>query len=130
MPQAPRRSTISDGNSKRPSAVFRDTSMELFKKYCGVLPDSRLKIEVLKKLFIVDSTVISLFKNILKVAGRPRKDGNSKGGIKAHVMIHATELMPCLVRLTEGPYIVMAKGYTDYLQYSQCTDRGFILLQE
>jgi hypothetical protein len=34
-------------------------------------------MEVIKKLFIVDSTVISLFKDILKVAGRPRKDGKS-----------------------------------------------------
>lgn len=58
-------------------------------------------MEVIKKLFIVDSTVISLFKDILKVAGRPRKDGKSKGGIKAHVMIHAAELMPCLIRFTE-----------------------------
>lgn len=142
--QAPRRSTISDGNSKRPSAVFRDIYMELFKKYRHILPDSRLKIDVIKKLFIVDSTVISLFKDILKVAGRPRKDGKSKGGIKAHVMIHATELMPCLVRFTEGSrhdhtflrhinlpegsYIVMDKGYTDYLQYSQWTDRGIYFI--
>lgn len=140
MPSSPKRSTISDGNSKRPSEVFRDLYIGLFEKYRHVLPDSRLKMEVVKKLFIVDSTVISLFKDILKVAGRPRKDGRSKGGIKAHVMIHAAELMPCLVRFTEGSrhdhtflkhlnipegsYIVMDKGYTDYLQYAQWTDRG------
>jgi hypothetical protein len=97
-------------------------------------------MEVLKKLYIVDSTVISLFKDILKVAGRPRHDGKSKGGIKAHVMVHAAELMPCLVRLTqgsrhdqtflkhlqlpEGSFVVLDKGYTDYLQYSQWTDQG------
>lgn len=114
--------------------------MRLFKKYRHILPDSQLKMEVLKKLFIVDSTVISLFRDILKVAGRPRKDGKSKGGIKAHVMIHAAELMPCLVRLTkgsqhdhtflkhlqlpEGSYVVMDKGYTDYLQYAQWTQQG------
>lgn len=144
MPQAPRRSTISDGNSKRPSVVFKDIYMELFEKYRHILPDSRLKIEVIKKLYIVDSTVISLFKEILKVAGRPRKDGKSKGGIKAHVMIHAAELMPSLVQFTEGSrhdhtflkhinlpegsYIVMDKGYTDYLQYAQWTDRGIYFI--
>lgn len=101
-------------------------------------------MEVLKKLFIVDSTVISLFKDILKVAGRPRTDGKSKGGIKAHVMIHAAELMPCLVRLTkgsqhdhtflkhlqlpEGSYLVMDKGYTDYLQYAQWTQQGIFYI--
>lgn len=144
MPSSPKRSTISDGNSKRPSDVFKDLYMELFSKYRHVLPDSRLKMEVIKKLFIVDSTVISLFKDILKVAGRPRKDGRSKGGIKAHVMIQAAELMPCLVRFTEGSrhdhtflkhlnlaegsYIVMDKGYTDYLQYAQWTDRGIYFI--
>jgi hypothetical protein len=79
MPSSPKRSTISDGNSKRPSEVFKDIYMELFGKYRHILPDSRLKMEVIKKLFIVDSTVISLFKDILKVAGRPRKDGKTKG---------------------------------------------------
>jgi len=144
MPSSPKRATISDGNSKRPSGVFKDIYMGLFEKYRHILPDSRLKMEVIKKLFIVDSTVISLFKDILKVAGRPRKDGRSKGGIKAHVMIHAAELMPCLVRFTEGSrhdhtflkhlnvsegsYIVMDKGYTDYLQIAQWTDRGIYFI--
>jgi transposase len=101
-------------------------------------------MEVIKKLFIVDSTVISLFKDILKVAGRPRKDGKSKGGIKAHVIIHAAELMPCLLRFTEGSrhdhtflkhlnlpegsYLVMDKGYTDYYQYAQWTERGIFFI--
>lgn len=144
MPKAPRRSTISDGNSRRPSEVFKDLYQELFEKYRAILPDSRLKMEVIKKLFIVDSTVISLFKDILKVAGRPRKDGKSKGGIKAHVMIHAAELMPCLLRFTEGSrhdhtflkhlnlpegsYLVMDKGYTDYYQYAQWTERGIFFI--
>lgn len=138
--KAVRRSTLSDGNKKRPSVVFAQIYMDLFKTYRHSLPDSRLSMEVLKKLFIVDSTVISLFKDILQVAGRPRKDGRSKGGIKAHVMVHAAELMPCLVRLTkgsqhdhtflnhlqlsEGSYVVMDKGYTDYLQYAQWTSQG------
>lgn len=55
-------------------------------------------------------------------------------------MIQAAELMPCLIRSTEGvrynhpflkhlnvpegSYIVMDKGYTDYLQYAQWSNRG------
>ncbi len=89
---------------------------------------------VIKKLLNVDSTVISLFKDILKIAGRPRKERKSKGGIKAHVLIYVTEFMPCLIRFTERvrhnhtflktlnvpdcSYIVMQKGYTDYMQYA------------
>lgn len=140
LSSVPRRSTLSDSNRKRTSQVFADLYMGLFKQYRSVLPDSRLSMEVLNRLYIVDSTVISLFKDILKVAGRPRKDGKRKGGIKAHVMVHAAELMPCLVRLTkgsqhdhtflkhlhlpEGSYVVMDKGYTDYLQYAQWTTQG------
>jgi len=81
MKTPPRRSTISDGNSKRSSVVFRDIDMGLIEKHRHILPDSRLKMEVIKKLFIVDSTVLRLFKDILRVAGRPRKDGKSKGGV-------------------------------------------------
>jgi hypothetical protein len=140
----PRRSTLSDSNRNRSSQVFADLYMGLFRRYRHILPDSRLSMEVLKKLFIVDSTVISLFKDILKVAGRPRKDGKSKGGIKAHVMIHAAELMPCLVRLTkgsqhdhtflkhlqlpEGSYVVMDKGYTDYHQYANWNNQGIFYI--
>ena len=59
-------------------------------------------------------------------------------------MIHAAELMPCLVRFTEasrhdhtflkdlqlpeGSYLVMDKGYTDYHQYAQWTDRGIFFV--
>jgi hypothetical protein len=82
MPATPKRSTISDGNSKRPSEVFKDIYMGLFEKYRHVLADCLIKMEVIKKLFIVDYTVISLFKDILRVAGRPRKNGKSKGGLK------------------------------------------------
>lgn len=126
MPDSPKRSTISDDNSKRPSEVCKDIYMGLFETYRHVLSDCRIKMEVIKKLFIVDSTVISLFKDILRVAGRPRKYGKSKGGIKAYIILHAAELLPSLVRFTEdvrhestflkhlnvaeGFYIVMVKG--------------------
>lgn len=114
--------------------------MDLYRKWHHVLSDSRIELELFKQLYIVDSTVFSLFKDILKVAGRPRKDGRSKGGIKAHTLIQAVELMPCLVRFTaatthdhtflqhlnlpEGSYIVMDKGYVDYNQYQLWSNTG------
>jgi hypothetical protein len=144
MQSSPKRSTISDGNSKRTGEVFKDIYIELFGKYLQILPYSRSKMEVIKKLLIVDSTVISLSINILKVAGKPQKDGKSKGGIKVDVMVQAAELMPSLVRFSEGSrndhtflkhlnipdgsYVVMDKGYTDYLQYAQWTDRGIYFI--
>ncbi len=134
-----RRSTLSDSNKRRSSEVFREVYMDLYRKWHHVLSDSRIELELFKQLYIVDSTVFSLFKDILKVAGR-RKDGRSKGGIKAHTLVHAVELMPCLVRFTaatthdhtflqhinlpEGSYIVMDKGYVDYHQYQLWSNTG------
>lgn len=137
---APKRSTLSDGNKNRPSELFRDIYLHLFKRVQHVSSDSRIPKHIFKRLFLVDSTVFSLFKNILAVPGRPRKDGRSKGGIKAHTMVSASTMMPTLVRfsaatrhdhtflaelsLATGSYVVMDKGYTDYLQYLQWSQQG------
>lgn len=138
--KAPRRSTLSDGNKKRPSRIFGDIYSSLVQKFQFGYSDSRIPKHVFKRLYLIDSTVFSLFKNILSVAGRPRKDGRSKGGIKAHTMVKASEMMPTLVRFTAGSvhdqtflkelmlppdsYVVMDKGYNDYQQYLQWSRQG------
>ena len=146
---SPKRSTFSDANKKRKSNVFRVIYMNLYKQYSVFLSDSRLSKIDLKRLFIVDSTTISLFKAILKGAGRKAKDSSKqKGGIKAHTMINAYENVPCLVRysaaakhdhtflkeidLSKGSYITFDKAYTDYLQYKRFSDKGiwFVTLQK
>lgn len=59
-------------------------------------------------------------------------------------MIHAAELIPCMIRFTEGvrhdhtflkyhnvpegSYIVVDMGYTDCLQYAQWSDRGIYFI--
>ena len=86
---------------------------------------------------MIDSSTISLFKAILKEAGRNPINGKKKGGIKAHVMINALENMPMLVRysaaarhdknflerinLSEGSIMVFDKAYNDYSQYARFT---------
>ena len=107
-----RRSTLSDSNKRRSSEVFREIYMDLYRKWHHVLSDSRIELELFKQLYIVDSTVFSLFKDILKVAGRPRRDGRSKGGIKAHTLVHAIELMPCLVRFTARAQHTITLSYS------------------
>lgn len=149
MDYSPRRSTLSDANKNRDSSVFQAIYMNLYKNYAGFLSDSRLSKIDLKRLFIVDSTTISLFKAILKGAGRKPKDpGKQKGGIKAHTMINAYENVPCLIRysaaakhdhtflkeinLPKGSFITFDKAYNDYLQYKRFTDKGvwFVTLQK
>jgi hypothetical protein len=68
----------------------------LLKKYSFILSDSRIQIALGKNIKIVDSTTISLFKDILKCVGRKAINGKA-GGIKSHSVINADEKVPNLV---------------------------------
>jgi hypothetical protein len=86
----------------------------------------------------MDSTTISLFKDILRGVGRNPKEGKKKGGIKAHTIIKSSENVPCLIRYSEaarhdhmfldevfnleaGSIITFDKGYVDYATYEAFT---------
>jgi hypothetical protein len=129
-----RRSTFSEANQRRSSKVFGDLYMSVYREHVSDLADSRLSDADLKRLYIMDSTTISLFKDILKGVGRNPKEGKKKGGIKAHTIIKASENVPCLIRYSEaarhdhlflkevfnlaaGSIITFDKGYVDYAQY-------------
>jgi len=136
-----RRSTFSDANKRRDSKVFGDIYMSVYRKQVSGLSDSRLSDTDLKRLYIMDSTTISLFKAILKGVGRNPKNGKKKGGIKAHTIIKASENVPCLIRYSEavrhdhmflkevfslakGSIITFDKGYVDYAQYEAFTKKS------
>jgi len=53
-------------------------------------------------LFLVDSTTITLFKEIMKAAGRTPANGKRKGGVKIHIGMHLSENTPSLVRITSS----------------------------
>lgn len=130
---SPRRSTISDANAKRTSKVFAAIYKSLYSKYGSNLADSHLRKKISSRLYIIDSTTIKLFKEILKNAGRHPSNGKRKGGIKVHTMIKAEEDVPCLIQLTaaakhDAPFIqglnlpknsivTFDKAYLDYTQY-------------
>ncbi len=61
LKQFPRRSTLSDANSRRSSQVFADIYGLVYGRYRGVLSDSRPGDPAVKDLRIVDSSTISLF---------------------------------------------------------------------
>ena len=93
----PKRSTLSDANKNRKVEFFEDIYNKLLNQYGSVLSDSRIKEVINKQVKIVDSSTISLFKDILGCVGRKPKDGKCKGGIKAHTVINADETVPNLV---------------------------------
>ena len=100
LSKVPARSTLSDGNKKRSSDVFGEVYGLLYNQYKHIISDSPLKHSIASKLYILDSSTISLFKAILKPAGRKRLDGKSKGGIKMHTLLKAENNMPCMVKYT------------------------------
>ena len=91
----------------------------------------------MKRLFIIDSTTISLFKAIMKCVGRKPANGRSKGGIKVHTMLNAYEEVPQLILFTEAtvhdhtflskitlkPHQigVFDRAYADYKVYARWT---------
>jgi hypothetical protein len=131
----PRRSTFSDANQRRPEGVFGEIYQSLYKRYAHFLSDSRKGRK--SKLYIADSTTISLFQEILKGAGTNPADGKRKGGVKVHTLIRSDQDVPCLIRLSaaaapdtpflkqirlpKGSILVFDKGYNDYTQFERFT---------
>ncbi len=131
-----KRSTLSDANNRRCSQFFRDIYKHLYNRYRHILSDSRLS-EVQKRLYIIDSTTITLFSTILKGAGRNPKHSKKKGGIKAHCVIRYDEWVPNFVNFTSaathdirtlkglqlpaGSFIAMDRAYIDYAEMERLT---------
>lgn len=125
----PRRSTLSDANKRRTHEVFGYIFHRLVKHYFPVISDSSKSKSILDQLFIIDSTTITLFNEIMKGAGSYKINGRKKGGAKAHVMLKANEDIPVFVHITEakehdqmfmrylplkpGSFIVFDKAYTN-----------------
>lgn len=140
LKDTPRRSTLSDANGRRPAEFFQDLYHELYQRYYGHLPDSLKGKRLLDKLFVVDSTIVSLFSTVLQSTGSFGLNGKKKGGIKAHVLLRAKDNLPCFVRLApgkesdnkflpqlslpEGSIVVMDKGYRNYQQLIGWTKKG------
>jgi hypothetical protein len=137
----PRRSTLSDANASRPVAFFEELYQELYNLYFGRLPDSRTAVRSMEsRLFIMDSTTVTLFSDLMRGAGSYKSDGRKKGGVKAHVVLNARQDVPQLIYITEGArndrvfmnrvklnkgdILAFDKGYQHYAQWRQWTDQG------
>lgn len=129
-----RRSTLSDANCRRTYEVFEEIYKNIYRRYAKVLSDSQAgsSRKFREKVYIIDSTTISLFQEILKAAGRNPVNGKRKGGIKAHTLISVDEDVPQMVRFSaaaandvsfmksvrtpRGSILVFDKAYRDYSQ--------------
>ncbi|MFW0718856.1 IS4 family transposase, partial [Pedobacter sp. N23S346] len=92
------------------------------------------------RLFIADSSTITLFQQILKAPSPGKLNGKRKGGIKVHTLIDALEDVAVQVSFTAasandmnflkeinleaGSFIVFDKGYVDYSEYQRMDNNG------
>lgn len=131
----PRRSTLSDANQVRQEQFFGKLYHRLYQYHYQHLPDSQKVKEIDKRLFIIDSTTIKLFSDIMKGMGSKPVNGKRKGGAKAHILMKADEDLPRFVCLTHaikndkvimnqfhlepGSIIVFDKAYNNYKQLQE-----------
>lgn len=140
--KAPGKSTLCDGNKNRSSDVFEQIYELLYLSYKNFLPDSQIVGS--QKLFIADSSTISLFQEILGAAGATSVNGKRKGGIKVHTLINAGQDTVVKINFTAasandmtflkeielepGSFLVFDKGYVDYEQYQRLGSRNIFFV--
>lgn len=131
--QLPAKSTLSDANRKRDSGMFALLYSKLYAYYKTSLSGNWLDIggEVdPSQVEVFDSTTVTLFKEILKGAGRNPLEGKKKGGAKVFTKMNLAEGVPnyiCIrsaatnenrflqvMDLPEHGIAVFDKGYNRY----------------
>lgn len=138
LQKAPAKSSAGDGLRNRSNAFFEALYYELTDRYKSFLSDSRTLGLTVKELYIVDSTTIRLFSDILKGVGRnPKNDGKKKGGLKVHMLIDSVQSVGKFMRITaakvhdknflkdiqvpEYSMLVFDKAYNYYKQFATWT---------
>ncbi len=99
------RSTLAEANKRRPQKFFANVYSYLLERYSSFLSGSRPKGEQKtweKLLYMMDSTTITLFDNILKGVGRHSKSGKKEGGMKVHTVMKYHVGVPMVVQLTSA----------------------------
>lgn len=145
-----RRSTLAEANIRRPQEFFAKVYASLLEKYAKFLADSRPPKTYKgqthepkdweKLLYMMDSTTITLFDNILKGVGRHPKSGKKKGGMKVHTVMKYHVGVPMVVQLTSAAKhdhyllkevhlpkdstLAIDRGYIDIAQFQRLTDEG------
>ena len=141
LEKSPAKSSAGDGLRNRDNIFFEALYYELIERYKSFLSDSRTLGLTVKELFIVDSTTIRLFSDILKGVGRnPKNDGRKKGGLKVHMLIDAVQSVGKFMKITaakmhdkiflqeievpEFSMIVFDRAYNYYQQFAQWTGKN------
>jgi len=133
----PTRSTFADANANRSSEVFEAIYLRLREHFQKLFPDSPYSKE---QLYLIDSSVITLFQEIFKGSGSSHADGRRKGGLKVHMAVPLFEQSPVVVHIGDGAdndltfhkYLTLPagstaifdRGYRSYPQFNLWTHMG------
>lgn len=127
---------------------LRELEIGMKAEYAKFLPDSRppksYKGQIHepkdweKLLYMMDTTTITLFDNILKGVGRHPKSGKKKGGMKVHTVMKYHVGVPMVVQLTsaakhnhyllkeiylpKGSNLAIDRAYIDIAQFQRLTE--------
>ena len=145
-----RRSTLAEANIRRPQEFFAKVYAYLLERYAKFLADSRPPKSYKGQthepkdweelLYMMDSTTITLFDNILKGVGRHPKSGKKKGGMKVHTVMKYHVGVPMVVQLTsaakhdhyllkevhlpKGSNLAIDRAYIDIAQFQRLSEEG------
>ncbi|WP_158614715.1 IS4 family transposase [Flavobacterium sp. RSP49] len=135
---SPAKSTADDDLRERDNEFFKEFYFLLLKHFEPLLSVSRIDNISFDKLFIFDSSTISLFSQVMKGAGRNQKgECKKKGGLKVHMLIDAHSQTSTFVKFSEAKLhdknflkylnlpefsiIVFDRAYNHYLQFAKFT---------
>jgi hypothetical protein len=96
--KAPSKSTISYQNKHRDWELFRDYYLRLFKSLGQQPMFKRVKFRIKSKIFLLDSTTISLCLSLFDWA----KYKTAKGAVKMHTLLDFDGNLPAYVNITDG----------------------------
>lgn len=96
--KAPSKSTISYQNKRRDWELFRDYYYSLLKSLGQQAQMKRVKFRIKSKIFLLDSTTISLCLSLFDWA----KYKTAKGAVKMHTLLDYDGNLPAYVNITNG----------------------------
>ncbi len=124
LSQSPAKSTMSDGNEKRPYKVFEDIYLSLvghYSRYYRKTPKYKEIKEIEgSSVKLVDSSTISLCLSTFDWA----KFRTAKGGLNIHTCLDEAKMIPEMINITEAK-VHDRKGIRDFV-----FDKGTIIVED
>jgi hypothetical protein len=149
--ELPATSTLSYANINRESIVFSVIYLKLYAHFKKELQGPKFNTLLESKLkdndiFILDSSTVSVFADLIRGAGRTPISGKKKGGYKIHSKLPLGSQAPDLVYITEsaindktflgqlkpklGDIYIFDKGYVNYKIWKQWSEDGVYIVTQ